>query len=81
MAQANLTKAANRILEAQGKKARQSLQRKPSGQIYRVPVARMINVLQKIFTDMKNDVAADIINNYVASVKKNLEAPFLLKLN
>jgi len=81
MAKANLTEAANRILEAQGKKARQSLQRKPSGQIYRVPVARMINVLQKIFTDMPDAVAADIINKYVASVKKNLEAPFLLKLS
>lgn len=81
MSASNLVEAGNRVLEAQGKKARQSLQRKPSGQIYRVPIVRMVKVLQKIFTDMDTTTATNIMNDYVSSVQTNLEAPFLTKIS
>ena len=81
MSASNLVEAGNRILEAQGKKARQSLQRKPSGQIYRVPIIRMVKVLQKIFKGMDTTTATNIMNDYVASAETNLEAPFLKKLS
>ena len=81
MSAPDLVEAGNRILEAQGKKARQSLQRKPSGQIYRIPIARMIKVLQNIFEGMDTTTATNIMNDYVASVEKNLETPFLTKIS
>ena len=71
MSASNLVEAGNRILEAQGKKARQSLQRKPSGQIYRVPIIRMVKVLQKIFKGMDTTTATNIMNDYVASAETN----------
>ena len=81
MSAPDLVEAGNRILEAQGKKAPQSLQRKPSGQIYRIPIARMIKVLQNIFEGMDTTTATNIMNDYVASVEKNLETPFLTKIS
>ena len=80
MSASNLVEAGNRILEAQGKKARQSLQRKPSGQIYRVPIIRMVKVLQKIFKGMDwhiityNKMTGQ--GTYILKLKPNTRTPY-----
>ena len=66
-----------------GKKFTQALKRKPSGQIYRIPMARMAKVLIDIFgkNTMTPAQATAIMNDYVDAVETKLQTPYITKIS